>query len=85
MIRALTGGLIGGKNTTAILTGAAIGAATSKILFGAQKVYIKNIFLYLVTTKNAYRINFKRLLRSKTNVEEVSEAVRWIKLINHLP
>lgn len=85
MIGALTGRLIGGKNATAILTGAAIGAATSPNLFGAQEVYIKNIFLYVVTTNNAYRINFKRLLRSKTNDEEVSEAIRWNKLINHLP
>ena len=85
MIGALTGRLIGGKNATSILTGAAIGAATLQNLFGAQEVYIKNIFLYVVTTNNAYRINFKRLLRSKTNDEEVSEAIRWNKLINHLP
>ena len=85
MIGALTGRLIGGKNATSILTGATVGAATSPNLFGEQEVYIKHIFLYVVTTNNAYRIGFKRLLRSKTNNEEVSEAKRWHKLINYLP
>lgn len=85
LIGALTGRLIGGKNAAAILTGAAIGAATSPNLFGAQNVFIKKIFLYVVTTNNAYRINFKPLLRSKTNDNNVSEAIRWNKLINHLP
>lgn len=85
LVGALTGRLIGGKNAAAILTGAAIGAATSPNLFGAQEVFIKKIFLYIVTTNNAYRINFKPLLRSKTNDINVSEAIRWNKLINHLP
>jgi len=85
LIGTLTGRLIGGKNATAILTGAAIGAATSPNLFGAQEVFIKKIFLYVVTTNNAYKINFKPLLRSKTNDNEVSEALRWNKLFNHLP
>lgn len=85
LVGALTGRLIGGKNATAILTGAAIGAATTPNLFGAQEVYIKKIFLYVVTTNNAYRINFKPLLRSKTNDTSVSEAIRWNKLINNLP
>lgn len=85
LVGALTGRLIGGKNAAAILTGAAIGAVTSPNLFGSQEVYIKKIFLYIVTTNNAYRINFKPLLRFKTNDDNVSEAIRWNKLINHLP
>lgn len=85
LVGALTGRLIGGKNAASILTGAAIGAATSPNLFGAQEVYIKKIFLYVVTSNNAYRINFKPLLRSKTNDTNVSEAIRWNKLLNHLP
>ncbi len=85
LVGALTGRLINGNNATAILTGAAIGGITSPNLFGAQEVYIKNIFLYVITTTNVYKINFKRLLRSKTSDNEVSEAKRWYKLINHLP
>jgi|GEM_PF-2716395 len=86
LIGALAGGLIGGNRTTRnMLTGAAIGAATSPNLLGAQEMYIKNVFLYLVTSNNAYRINFKPLMRRKTNNNEVSEAIRWNKLINHLP
>lgn len=85
LIGAMTGRLIGGKNPAAILTGAAIGAASSSNLFGAQEVIIKKIFLYVVTTNNAYRLNFKPLLRSKTNDNSVSEAMRWNKLICHLP
>lgn len=85
LIGALTGRLIGGKNAAAILTGAAIGAASSSNLFGAQEVIIEKIFLYVVTTNNAYRLNFKPLMRSKTNDNSVSEAMRWNKLINHLP
>lgn len=85
LVGALTGRLIGGKNAAAILTGAAVGAATSPNLFGAQEIYIKKIFLYVVTTNNAYRINFKPLLRSKTNDNNVSEAIRWNKLLNHMP
>lgn len=82
---ALTGRIIGGKKADAILTGAAIGAATTPNLLGSQEVFIKNIFLYVVTTNNAYRIKFKRLLRGKTNDNNVAEAIRWNKLINHLP
>lgn len=85
LLGALTGRLIGGKNAFAILTGSAIGASTSKNLFGEQEVYIKRIYLYVVTSNNAYRINFKSLLRSKTNDNNISEAIRWNKLINHLP
>lgn len=85
LVGALTGRLIGGKNAAAIITGAAIGAATSPNLFGAQEIYIKKIFLYVVTTNNAYRINFKPLLRTKTNDNNVSEAIRWNKLLNHMP
>lgn len=85
LLGALTGRLIGGNNAKSILTGAAIGAATSPNLFGEQQVFIKKIFLYVVTTNNAYRINFKPLIRSKTNDSNVSEAIRWNKLINHLP
>lgn len=85
LVGAVTGRLIGGKSATAILTGAAIGAATSPNLFGSQDVFIKKIFLYVVTTNNAYRINFKKVLRTKTDDNNVSEAIRWNKLINLLP
>ncbi len=81
---ALTGRLISGKNASLILGGAAIGAATSDNLFGAQEVFIKQIFLYVVTSNNAYRINFKRLLRLRTNNNSVSEALRWNKLMNYI-
>lgn len=84
LLGALTGRLIGGKNAKAILTGAAIGAVTSPNLFGQQQVFIKKIYLYVVTTNNAYRINFKPILRFKTNSSSVSEAIRWNKLINYL-
>ncbi len=53
------------------------------LLFGEQEVIIKKIFLYVVTTNNAYSVNFKPLMRSKTNDNSVSEANRWNKLINH--
>ena len=81
---ALTGRLISGKNANLILGGAAIGAATTDNLFGSQQVFIKQIFLYVVTSNNAYRINFKRLWRLKTNNNSVSEALRWNKLMNHI-
>ena len=85
LIGALAGKYIGGNTAKAILTGAGIGAATSPNLFGSKEAYVKKIFLYIVTTTNAYRINFKPILRSKTNDNSVSEAIRWNKLINHLP
>lgn len=85
LVGALTGRMLGGKNSAAILQGAAMGAATTRNLLGSQEVFIKKIFLYVVTTNNAYRINFKKLLSSKTNDNNISEAIRWNKLINHLP
>ncbi|MEJ5993304.1 hypothetical protein WG904_02650 [Pedobacter sp. Du54] len=84
LVGALTGRLISGKNTNLTLGGAAIGAATSDNLFGAQEAIIKQIFLYVVTSNNAYRINFKRLWRLRTNNNSVSEALRWNKLMNHI-
>jgi hypothetical protein len=85
LIGVLTGRLIGGANARAILTGAAIGATTSPNLFGAQEAFVKKIFLYIVTSNNAYKIAFKPLIGSNTNDYNISEALRWNKLINHLP
>ena len=65
ILGALTGMAIDRKSKNSILTGAAIGAATTPNLFGAQETYIKRIFLYVVTTNNAYRINFKTAVAFK--------------------
>lgn len=85
LLGAVTGRLIGGKNAAAILAGAAIGAsASSHFLDKGDSISIKQLFLYVVTNNNTFRINYKPILDPKPTDHSVYTAIYWNRLINSL-
>lgn len=85
LLGALAGRIIGGKKASSVLTGAVIGAATSPSLWNNPRVYVAQVHLFVKTTHSSYRINFKPITSRRTNNANISEAIKWHKLIDPLP